>query len=492
MSKLDTKALRRVIREDYNNRVPEFLGLPHDMRFDNRLEQLQTARDGIVPVLLEILKEEEWSPEQRAQFRDTAWAHYADNPANDEPLRLSDWKPVIDQGEWPDFLQVIRTECGRRVTSRCKGWLDDCLAFGDEVGAKDVVAAIGSKDADSAADRLLNSTTRDFVVPLLNALHDSKLRQDLSIDKKTLIAAAVDGRDGDRWKDFRAVTKLMRGESVAFPSVAEEDAEPLRLEIQEILKRGETPNLEQLLKCKHLLDEKTRTLLLSFRPAPDRITEAWMMGLQIAAQKTWLASGTYQANRLTYIETQIVHNHEWNLRPNDIDRNVLSDWLYRHLFENLILSSNSVKILDQISREWCNELSFADALQIAIQRGLNSPNRTTFAARFFPDNQEDPKLDVGTAPARRREDLLAHGVVHDGMFEALLDEQNNGLGLMSSAIAGTLPEGAFSRALLKFIISGPLHPAKTLLAKSEYGKNYEEMKKAAEVRLRKLGGESLP
>ena len=476
--RLDRKAIREAIDQDYKGDFPPFLGLPDDVRLELRLKELTQADQHIVSRLITILDGEGWSPAEREQLRDAAW-----NRFTTLDLPLSEWTPLIERQEWSDLVEYVKKECARRVKNRVGPWMDDYFSFGDDIAPDTVLSLIRSVHVNTVLEHALKSLPQSkSALGFLTVLHEASLRQIVSIENKQRVADALAGFEPNPWGDFRTIVQLVRGESGSPISVLETDALPLRSEILALLKASSTlPNLEALMTCQGLLDDKTAQAIASVRIETSRITDAWLRGLDLVAKKGWLDRDTYEANRLAVLEKQILADQAWTIMPGDIDAKALGRWLHIHLFEEEASSEVSIRILTKVCERWRLEDAFRTSLSNTIAAGLNSKNRSLFSSRFFSESTRETAVSL---------DPLFEAIppeLHDGMVDALFSDTNKPvLKLISDVIAGRMPGRAFNQAVLKFLLEGPPHEVKALVAKSDYGRNLTKMREAAAKRSAEL------
>jgi hypothetical protein len=104
-----------------------------------------------------------------------------------------------------------------------------------------------------------------------------------------------------------------------------------------------------------------------------------------------------------------------------------------------------------------------------------------FSSRFFLESTRETAVSL---------DPLFEAIppeLHDGMVEALFSDTNKPvLSLISDVIAGRTPGRTFNQAVLKFLLEGPSHEVKALVAKSDYGNNVRKMREAAAKRSAEL------
>ena len=476
--RLDRKAVREAIDQDYKGEFPPFLGLPDDVRLELRLKEFTQTNQHIVARLIAILDGERWSPEEREQLRDAAWKRFA---TLDCPL--SEWMPLIERQEWSDLVEYVQKECARRVKNRVGPWIDDYFAFGNDIAPETVLSLIRSDHINVVLEHALKNLSHSKpALEFLTVLHDAGLRQAISIENKQRVADAFAGVEPNVWGDFQTILQLMRGESASPISVLEKDALPLRSEILLLLKTSSSPpNLEALMACQGLLDEKTAKAIVSVRMETSRITDVWLRGLDLVVKKGWLDRDTYEANRLAVMEQQILSDQAWTMMPGDIEAKALGRWLHIHLFEAEAPNEVSIRLLAKVCGRWRLEDAFRASLSNTITAGLNSKSRPLFSGRFFLESNRETAVSL---------DPLFEAIppeLHDGMVEALFSDTNKPvLSLISDVIAGRTPGRAFNQAVLKFLLEGPSHEVKALVAKSDYGNNVRKMREAAAQRSAEL------
>jgi hypothetical protein len=430
--RLNDAALAEVIEQDHKGRPPASLGLPNYFRLNTRTNELRGLKAGIVSSLTKILAEEGWSATEAEELCEAAWQR---SIALNQPL--SEWRLLVNQGNWPGLTVSLRKEADRRAKERSSpAWLDDYLNFGGPVEAAAVVKGIPGEQIDAIARSALTAlATSSSAEAFLSQLAVSAYRPKILAETKIAIAQQLTKHGDTNWRPFLAVWQLINDKDADPVAVEPAEANRLRAEIPELSKNAAaTPNLVALMTWNGLLDQASALLLINSRKSNSPITPNWLRGIEIAKQKGWLSKESYQANVFENAENLAQQAGSWSLTPDDVDRGLLADRIYFHFFDHdMGNAERSRNILKAICVKWKNEPVLKEAMGIAIARGLNSDkqDRLAFSRRFFNPNPYNAEIHLGALFAAMPEERYS-----DMVAALFADESMNVLSLVSGIIKG--------------------------------------------------------